>query len=307
MAAQSPLDFVLSRNKTLEHDALLARLRREIDIAKIFAAVDLDPDLVGAGVVYVDREMRVVELRPFVPLCRSTPVKVVLREAPDERPAAEFASRLQSNPRESRLVAETISAGLACTGAVLGWTVVFGSAAAIPFSAGASTVVTAIGTTAAFASTIQCFNGLARTYNEWADPSRNDYFDDQAWYTNTSMALDALSLAGAGASGLTTVRMVLMAKKTTGKSTLSIVRGLNRTERTRLTRELQSVQNPHLSNAMLKAMRASGELPKRLSRVQLKDATVTQIRDAISATLALAGSASAGVVKSMAIGVFEGY
>lgn len=290
----------------LEQDALLARVRREVDMTKLLAAIDADPTLVGAGVVYVDSGMRMAELRPFVPLCRATPIKIVLREAPDSMSTAQFADHLRSETRESRVLAEALGAGLACSGAILGWTVVFGSTIAIPFSAGTSTVVTAIGTTAALASTLQCFNGVARTVNEHTNPGRNDYFDDQGWYTDTVMALDVLSLAGAATSGLATVRMVLMAKKATGKSTLAILKGLNRSERSRLTKELQKVQNPRLSNAALKAMRQSGELPKRFNRTQLKEATATQIRDALGGAFGFAGSAASGVVRSIAVGVFEG-
>lgn len=55
---------------------------------------------------------------------------------------------------------------------------------------------------------------------------------------------------------------------------------------------------------MVKAMQRSGELPKRLSNTQVRSATLTQIRDALSGTLGFLGSASSGLVKSIAIGVY---
>lgn len=285
-------------------DIALSRVINSIDLVKLFAAIDADSQLIGAGVVYIDGDLNVVELRQFVPICRRKPIHVVLKESPRQMPVEMFARELRTKPRESRLVAELLGAGLSCTGAVLGWTVVFGAGIMVPLSAGTSTLVVTVGVSAAAASSIQCFNNLMRASAEVVDPSFNDVLDSQSWYTNTAAALDFVSLAGAGSSGLVTARFVLLTKRATGKPTLDVLKGLNRNERSRLTKELARVQHPGVSNAMVKAMQRSGDLPKRLSHAQVKSATLTQIRDALGGTLGFLGSASSGLVKSIAVGVY---
>ncbi len=72
-----------------------------IDLRKLFAAIDADPAIVGAGVVYLDAQLRVIVLREFQPICSVVPKKVILREAPSYVGRVEFARRLANEPRES--------------------------------------------------------------------------------------------------------------------------------------------------------------------------------------------------------------
>lgn len=92
---------------------LRSRLEYSLDQKELFAALDADPDLIGAGVVYVDSKHTVVELRSFEPLCRVKPIKIILREPPRTTSSLEFAADLASEPRESRMVMEAMSTALA--------------------------------------------------------------------------------------------------------------------------------------------------------------------------------------------------
>lgn len=117
--------------------------------------------------------------------------------------------------------------------------------------------------------------------------------------------LDAASLAGVGASALTTVKLVKVAKASTGKSLREVLRGLNRQERAKLTKELLSINDPSLTSKMLKLRQASGELSKRFTPTQLKQSTSTQIKDILGATVGFGGSAYSGNVNTIAIGLYE--
>ena len=46
--------------------------------------------------------------------------------------------------------------------------------------------------------------------------------------------------------------------------------------------------------------------PKRYSNIQITEALKLQLKDALGATLSFTGSATSGVVKSLAIGIYEG-
>lgn len=297
---------ILLTRTTRNSEQLRERVETQLDLSRIYKAIDADPELVGAGVVYIDSRFNIVELRQFRPLCRLTPVKVVIREAPESYSPQEFASNLEVNTRDANVVGEALGAALACTGAVLSWLVVTSGLLTAPFTGGMSMAVTAIGYSAAAASSFQCFNtAIVRTGLEAYGPDILDDLDSQAWYRNTAMALDIVTLAGASTSMLTTVRMVKMAKASSSRSMIDILRGLNRPERTRLTKELLRVQHPGVSNAMMKALQRSGKSPKRLTSSQVRRATITQIRDALSGSFAILGSTASGTVRSIAIGIYE--
>ena len=281
------------------------RLESQINLPRLFAAIDADPAIVGAGVVYIDADFNVITLREFQPICSIAPKRVILREAQKYIAPAQFAQQVQDNPRESRLVGEAVNTTLSCAGAVIGWIVVLSGSVAVPFTAGASSVVAAIGYTAATASTLQCVASGYRTVNEISNPAKNDELDSAQWYQYTMIALDAASLVGVGASSLTTLKLVRMNQAATGKSVREVLKGLNRQERAKLTKELLSIKDPRMSSKMLKLKQLSGEATKRFTPAQVKHATVTQIKDALGAAIGLTGSAVSGNVRTIAVGLYE--
>ncbi|PRA30733.1 NAD synthetase [Pseudomonas poae] len=281
------------------------RIESEINLPRLFAAIDADPAIVGAGVVYIDANFNVVTLREFQPICSIAPKRVILREAQKYIAPTQFAQQVQDNPRESRLVGEAVNTTLSCAGAVIGWIVVLSGSVAVPFSAGASSVVVALGYTAATASSLQCFASGYRTVNEIRNPAKNDQLDSEEWYQYTMIALDAASLVGVGASSLATLKLVRLNKATTGKSVREVLRGLNRQERAKLTKELLSISDPRLSSKMIKLKQLSGDLPKRFTPTEVKHATVTQIKDALGAVIGFTGSAVSGNVRTIAVGLYE--
>ena len=281
------------------------RIESLINLPRLFAAIDADPAIVGAGVVYIDADFNVVTLREFQPICSIAPKRLILREAQKYIAPTQFAQQVQDNPRESRLVGEAVNTTLSCAGAVIGWIVVLSGSVAVPFSAGASSVVVALGYTAAAASSVQCFASGYRTVNEIRNPARNDQLDSEEWYQYTMIALDAASLVGVGSSALATVKLVRLNKASTGKSVREVLRGLNRQERAKLTKELLSINDPRLTSKMIKLKQLSGELPKRFTPTEVKHATVTQIKDALGAAIGFTGSAVSGNVRTIAIGLYE--
>lgn len=281
------------------------RIESQINLPRLFAAIDADPGIVGAGVVYIDADFNVVTLREFQPICSIAPKRLILREAQKYIAPAQFAQQVQDNPRESRLVGEAVNTTLSCAGAVIGWLVVLSGSVAIPFSAGASSVVVALGYTAATASSLQCFASGYRTVNEIRNPARNDQLDSEEWYQYTMIALDAASLVGVGASSLTTLKLVRLNKASTGKSVREVLRGLNRQERAKLTKELLSINDPRLTSKMIKLKQLAGELPKRFTPTEIKHATVTQIKDALGAAIGITGSAVSGNIRTIAVGLYE--
>jgi hypothetical protein len=84
-----------------------------------------------------------------------------------------------------------------------------------------------------------------------------------------------------------------------------VLRGLNRQERAKLTKELLSINDPRLTSKMLKLKQLAGALPKRYTAAELRHGTITQIKDSLGAAIGLTGSALSGNVKTIAIGLYE--
>lgn len=80
------------------------RIESQINLPRLFASIDADPAIVGAGVVYIDADFNVVTLREFKPICSIKPKRIILREAQKYITPAQFADQVTNNPRESRLV-----------------------------------------------------------------------------------------------------------------------------------------------------------------------------------------------------------
>ncbi|NWB93559.1 NAD synthetase [Pseudomonas agarici] len=220
----------------------------------------------------------------------------------------EFVRALETQPRESRLVAEAVSAGLACTSAILGWVVVLSGTALVPFSGGASLIVSKIGMAAAVSSSAQCIVGGLRTINELKDPTLNDEMDREDWYRYMMPVLDTVSLFGASTSTTTTFKLLHARKVATGRSWYDLSKGLSRQQQKSLTRELLSIRHPSLTAKQLKLEQHLGKLPKRYTSDQIQHATLTQIQDALGASISLAGSAYSGNINTIAMGVlYEEY
>src|SRR5450830_1090587 len=135
-------------------------LENSIDLRKLFAAIDADPAIVGAGVVYLDAQLRMVVLREFQPICSITRKNVILRETPSYVGRVEFARQLANEPRDSQVAFEAMNTALACTSGVLSWLVIAGGLGLSPFTFGTTGVAAAMSVIGATCSTLQCARGI---------------------------------------------------------------------------------------------------------------------------------------------------
>ncbi|MBD8240056.1 NAD synthetase [Pseudomonas fluorescens] len=287
------------------HRTTRQHIENSLDLRRLFFAIDADPALIGAGVVYIDGDFNVVVLREFQAICRVQSIKLVLREAPRYVGPVEFKRMLEHEPRESEWAAEALRTAVTCTGALLSWHVIYSGIALMPFTGGASVVISFIGTAAAVAGLFQCAAGVYRTVNEVWDPQVNDYLDSNAWYEGMMAALDAVSLLGVASSAVTTVKVINLSKRVTGKPLREVLRGLSRQERAKLTNELLRIQDPRLTPKLLKLKQAARNAPKRIPATQIKPIIATHRNDSIAAALGLASSGMSGNTKTLAIGIYE--
>jgi hypothetical protein len=257
-------------------------------------------------VVHIGSDYQVTVLREFVPLCSIRPKRVILREvAGPMMTADEYAQWIANLPRESQLWREAAGMTLACGGAVIGIIVAKAGIASAPLSAGSSLAVTYIAYTAAAASALQCGNGVWRTYKELSDPAENDYYDSLGWYQAMTVALDGISLVGAGSTTFVTIKTVMAIKNTSGRNLTDILRHMSRQERAKLTNEVLRLQNPRHPREMIRLKQLAGTLPKRFSNVQLRQDLLIQLADQVGSALTVTGSGLSGNINSVVIGLYE--
>ena len=299
-----PRDFLQSGVPTA-HTTTRQRLTSLLDLPKLYRTIDADPAIVGAGVVHIGSDYQVTVLREFVPLCSVRPKRVILREVAGQITTDEYAQQVASSPRESQLWREASAMAVSCGGAVISFVVAKAGIAAAPFSAGTSLALSYVSYAGLAASGAQCFNGVWRTRNELTDPAKNDYYDTLAWYQAMTVALDGISLVGAGASTVATVKTVMAIKSSTGRNMTDILRPMSRQERAQLTDEVLRLNNPRHPREIIRLKQLAGQLPRRYSNPELRLRILTQIRDQISATLAVTGSALSGNINALVIALYE--
>ncbi len=297
-------DF-LSSGVPNAHITTRQRLTSLLDLPRLYRTIDADPAIVGAGVVHISSDYRVTVLREFVPLCSIKPKRVILREVTGVMTANQYAKLAASSPRESNLLIEATGMTFSCAGAIIGVTVATAGVASAPLSGGASLAVTRIAYTAAAASGLQCLNGVWRTYTELTNPAENDYYDSLSWYQAMSIALDGISLVGAGSTTFITVKTVMTIKSTTDRNLTDILRSMSRQERAKLTDEVLRLKNPRHPREIIRLKQLAGTLPKRYSNAQLRRDILTQIADQIGAAIAVTGSSISGNINHIVIALYE--
>ncbi|WP_330209161.1 NAD synthetase [Pseudomonas sp. AM4(2022)] len=300
-----PSDFLRSGVPDA-HTTTRQRLISRLNLPKLYRTIDADPAIVGAGVVHIGSDYQVTVLREFVPLCSIKPKRVILRELVGPMMTAdEYAHWMANSPRESQIWREAAGMALACAGAVIGVIVAKAGIGSAPLSAGSSLAITYVAYTAAAASALQCGNGIWRTFKELTNPAENDYYDSLSWYRAMTVALDGISLVGAGSTTFVTVKTVMTIKHTTGRDLNDILRRMSRQERAKLTNEVLRLQNSRHPQEIIRLKQLAGTLPKRFSNTRLRHDLLNQLSDQVGAALAMTGSGFSGNINPMLIGIYE--
>jgi hypothetical protein len=262
------------------------------DVQVFIEELDKRRELQGARVVYYDgAKMNVLRSGP--PVCQSGLLAVVLRKGgPELIPTSSEVAQA----RDKKFNAELLNLGLSCGGALVAWGLSLTAAGAAPVTGGTSLIIAKFTAVAGWVGAAQCVNAGARMWNETSHPERNDWLDDQWWYSAAMAAMDGIGLASSAATGAATLRMVQIARQSTGKSLLTILKGLSRQERKRLTEEIIRAHNPTISGQEMKVLISRGVFPKRYHNKEISKGILRQLTDSVNATMGVVGSATGGLI-----------
>ncbi|QBF27384.1 NAD synthetase [Pseudomonas tructae] len=279
------------------------RIESLVNVPRLFAAIDADPGIVGAGVVYIDADYNVVTLREFRPICSVLPKRVVLQEVKRYLTPEQYVDQAMRTPRESRALTEAAAMGITCASVVFNVVAIVTGKLLTLFTGPVGLVIAYAGYAGAAASGALCVNGIFRLRKELTDPEGLDRWDEEAWYRDATSLLDSVSLLGTASGAANAVRFLAVRKASTGKSWYELTRTLSRQQRKALTAELLSIKHPSLTAKQLKLSQRLGTIPKRYTPTQIKQATTSLIQESLGGVLGVGGSET---VQSIAFGVFEG-
>lgn len=282
----------------------LARMRIEqlIDLPRLFAVIDTDPALIGAGVVYIDAQYNIVNLRRFQAVCSVVPKRVVIQELRRHVTPQQYVEQVQRGSRESRLLEEMANMGVACTGAVLSVALVIVGGGVSAVSAGLATPIMYLGMAGAVVSVVQCGIGIRRARAEYTNPGLVDRWDNDQWVLSVSRLLDAISLLAVLAGSYNMIKYLQHLRSVTGRSWSELLRPLGRQQRKALNNELLRISHPSLTKKQLKLAQQTGQMKKRLTDIEMKRVTSIQIRESLANVLGIAGNAT---VQSIVVSTVE--
>ncbi|MDR0212064.1 MAG: NAD synthetase [Pseudomonas putida] len=282
----------------------LARMRVEqlIDLPRLFAVIDADPALIGAGVVYIDAQYNIVNLRRFQAVCSVVPKWLVIQEVRQPVTARAYVENIQRDAREPEMFAEIANMGLACTGAALSVLIIVAGGVTSTFSGGVATPIVYLGFAGAGAALLQCAVGVGRVYSELGGATQDDAWFHEEWFEIVSQLLDTIALLAVGVAGANMIRYLQVRKSSTGIGWSQLLRPLSRQQRKALNDELLRVRHPSLTNKQLKLAQRIGRKKKRLTPAELSQATLAMIRESLASGLTVIGSSS---VQSIAVSIME--
>lgn len=268
----------------------------DAEVEQLGFRIDAIPELSGAGIGFVGDDTCTV-LRPTAHVSGLN-TYVVLEEQDVPPPPAP--------PPEPSLGMEVLSSVLNCGGAVLAYSAMGGEGLAAGASGGTALLLEGVTLWAARATAAQCLISVARASDiVFNKGSWTRWLDSNEYYQWASLSLDLVSLAGAAASASAAVRAAKAIQRATGRSWITILKGLSRAERKRLAEELIRLKKPGISGGALKDLVRAGTFPARLTSAEITERLFTQLKDAISATMALGSSGASGVLKMMYVHIVQ--
>ena len=294
MVFQDQVDYV-STVKSATRDDLLkreierfARKKEEAERKRKFLArIDAIPGMQNTGIVYHDQFGTTIVIREPSGDKKKT---LIVQEAPIIDPV---------EPVNDKLATDITNSILSCSAAIIGVVGILSGAVLVPFSGGASTAFVVLSYVGTAGSLGQCVNSTGRiTAKLTGHSDKVDWLDSQEWYVYTTLALDGMSLAGVAGATATTIKTVLALKRASGgKTTMEVLKGLNREQRKKLAKEMAELQHPGITKTAMKKMFQTGAIPRRFTQVALTRELQLQILSVFGSGVSVIGSGFHGLFK----------
>jgi len=279
-------------------------------LATLFYRVDLNKELYRAGIVYIDRNLNVSELRTN---CRLDQKSLIIMERP--RPSV---SSVVKRPIKSisTIGSEVTKVAWSCSSTVITWIAVIGEGALGFETLGTAWSLMPATTAAAIASSATCGVSVGRLINAGTGTAHhNDFLDDEPIYTGLMITLDLVQLAEVARTLGKSAELykLLRSKQFANQSVIKLYKHMNRAERKRLAGEILKIEHPALaeSQKVIKQL-INGQrlLPngqkaiKIYTQIQARSLFNSKVLDLVGSTVTTRGSIHGGSI-DLLIGIAE--
>ncbi|SBS38614.1 hypothetical protein MSP8887_03392 [Marinomonas spartinae] len=269
---------------------LRSKLLSSINKDALFSAIDADPAIRGAAVIFIGENNVAICLRQFKPIVRQKPITVVLQMTNNDTLKKKQDDSVFDDPHVSKVLSEAGSTAISCGGFILSY---FGVASllATPLVANpVGIIIIAISAAATFAGGVQCFGSAGRLYLSAAKPKMLKEIDQNKWYQAISQGLDIVSLAGIGAASYQTLRYVKLMILDSSIPIRSLLAGLSNTQKRKLQDELLSYMHKNSSAETLAFLKS--QKIYLYSSKEVREATFYNIKQALASYLSLSTSST---------------
>jgi hypothetical protein len=214
------------------------------------------------------------------------PSQVVVRggssAGPPSLPPAPAVTQTPPNfvSNGSRLWPELIGAGASCALTVVSGVAVAGGVAAEVPSAGTSTALVVLGWAGLVTSSLQCGNGLARSYDALMNPDDNSIqrAESNVWYSRGFLVVDAIGVVSSLAALPSAMRgLYTLLQRRGGLVSVEALSRMNRAERQiAVARALErAASNPAERAALEAALRQAGMTEAQMARLASRGAVAS--------------------------------
>lgn len=289
-----------------------------LDFKALSDALDCQRDFYGVGIIYNEGE-RSFMVRPPLPgigLTKNKVTHLIITKTSLELP--DNVKKMLKEATDSALKEkEILSTALSCGAMVLWGIGTFLSDTATVATFGAATPLAVISTLGTYATAAQCLNGALRLVDIYTNEGKGvKWVDSKEWYNATTMALDMISLAGAGRDLYVAVKTYRVFKKTSSFARVSMNNWLSKLsdkQRVTISREIIKHFNPGVTEKQISMWLTANKYPKMIDSEKAILELNQQINNAIMASMAFSGSAIGGILsrdnlsktREYAIGVLQ--
>jgi len=195
------MSYTLKSNLELKAEYYLPSIK----INQIFQEIDQDPELYGAGVVFVANDNSAIRASTPFATKSKRPEKQMRASCRADGKVIYIQELIFSNfnaignnleRTRSTLAKELVAAGWSCTGAAIGWVLIIGEVGGGAVTAGATWAAMPLTLTATSASTFQCGSAIGRSINIGiGNGDYNEWLNESPTYTALMTALDVVQMA----------------------------------------------------------------------------------------------------------------
>jgi hypothetical protein len=199
----------------------------------------------------------------------------------------EFKDSVMNDPHVSKLITESLSAFVSCSGFALSYFGVSSAIATMALTGPIGAIVIGIGILGVTAAATQCTVGVTRTVGTAMTPELIQAIDQNEWYQTIMKGIDIISLGAIAGASYQTIKYINSMLKS-GIPLKNILIGLTPQQKIQLQDELIRYMHKNANAATVQFLKS--QKMYLFSSKEVRHATYYEIRQSLASFLTMASS-----------------